>query len=249
VRVLLVSSSQKTLMGLRGAVTYPGERAKHDPAKREHVGGEVASGAFRGLLRVDVKPCMSTETPQEEHDDKNQHPGISFVHVHQAVPNEAGNQTANRDENDTDDERERARVDCRKRLSSQNDGGDGEAKPFFRRSSGETKSEASCRAKESSLCQDVQDGVYRASSITRAEPCDDHRAKTCLRSQGRNERRRGCTKGTKAKDGGNSMAALAVNDRCVIVFEHTHGNVNVKISWANTPIGIVVNTQLTDLRV
>lgn len=54
---------------------------------------------------------MSTETPQEEHDDGYDYPGIPFIHVNEVVADETGNQAANRDDDDADNKWQGARID------------------------------------------------------------------------------------------------------------------------------------------
>lgn len=109
--------------------TNSSEGSEDNPAKAQDIGLVVDAGILQRLLRINVVSSLAAKAVQHDHDDRDENPRVAFVYVHEIVSNEARNKTANRDDDDADDERKRAGVDRCQRLSAKDDGRHGESKP------------------------------------------------------------------------------------------------------------------------
>lgn len=84
---------------------------------------------LKRLLRVYVISSFSAKTTEEEHADQGNYPCIALVEVHHIVPNNARDEGAHANDDDSNDGRKSARVDVGQRLTSEDDSRCGKAKP------------------------------------------------------------------------------------------------------------------------
>lgn len=104
--------------------------------------------------------------------------------MHHLIADEAWHETAYTNNDDAYDERKRPRVDGGKRLATEDDSCDGEAKPVEGTVRTQTTVMPRC---EYSLSKNIEDRVNDAASIARAISSDNHRAQASFRTKRANE--------------------------------------------------------------